>query len=57
MRRLLIVYLVVYYGVIAGAVVTVWRSGLITHFDRSWTFLTIAFALALGGLLAVLSRK
>jgi hypothetical protein len=57
MRRLLIVYLVLYYAVIAGAVVTVWRSGLIAHFERTWTFLAIAVALALGGLLAVLSRK
>jgi hypothetical protein len=57
MRRVLILYLVVYYVVLAGAVVTVWRSGLITHLDRAWTLVAIAFAVALGALLMVVSRK
>jgi hypothetical protein len=57
MRRMLIIYLVLYYLVIAAAVMTVWRSGLITHFDRTWTLLAITFSVALGGVLAVLSRK
>jgi hypothetical protein len=57
MRRLMIVYLVVYYAIIAGAAVTVWRSGLISHFGGTWTLLAITVAVALGGLLAALSRK
>lgn len=56
-RRALIAYLLVYYAVVAGAVVTVWRSGLIAHLDRAWTFLTIAVAVMLGAILAVLTRK
>jgi hypothetical protein len=50
-------YLVVYYVVIAGAAITIWRSGLIAHFGRTWTVLAITFSVALGALLAVLSRK
>jgi hypothetical protein len=57
MRRVLTVYLVVYYLVITGAVVTIWRSGLITYLDRTWTVVAITFSVALGATLAVLSRK
>jgi hypothetical protein len=56
MRRALTIYLALYYVLIAGAVMTAWRSGLIAHLDRTWTFVAIAFAVALGGLLAALSR-
>jgi hypothetical protein len=56
MRRVLIIYLVVYYLLLGGAVLTVWRSGLIEHLDLTWTFLAITFSVALGGLLALLSR-
>ena len=55
--RVLIAYLLVYYVVVAGAVVTVWRSGLIAHLDRAWTFLTIAVAVILGAILALVTRK
>jgi hypothetical protein len=55
-RRVFIVYLVFYYLLVAGAVMTVWRSGLITHLDRTWTFLVIGIAVALGVLLIVVSR-
>lgn len=57
MRRWVIVYLFVYFAVLAGAAVTAWRSGLITHFGPTWTLAAITFAVALGGLLAALSRK
>ena len=57
MRRALIAYLLVYYAVVAGAVVTVWRSGLIAHLDRAWMLLAIAVAVTLGAILGVLSRK
>jgi hypothetical protein len=50
-RRALTVYLVVYYLLIAGAVVTLWRSGLIAHLHRGWTYTSIAFAIASGALL------
>jgi hypothetical protein len=55
-RRVFIVYLVFYYLLVAGAGMTVWRSGLITHLDRTWTFLVIGIAVALGVLLIVVSR-
>ena len=57
MRRALIIYLVVYYVLVAGAVATLWRSGLIAHLDRGWTYAVIALAVASGGLLWALSRK
>lgn len=57
MRRVLIVYLVVYYLLVAGAVATLWRSGVIDHLHAGWTYSLIALALALGALLWVTSRK
>jgi hypothetical protein len=57
MRRLLALYLVAYYAVVAGAVVTLWRSGLIMHLDREWTLLAIGLSVALGGVLAALSSR
>lgn len=56
-RRLLTFYLVAYYLVVAGAVTTIWHSGLIVHFDQTWTVLAIAFSVLLGVVLAVLIRK
>jgi hypothetical protein len=56
-RRALIVYLVVYYLLVAGGVATLWQSGLISHLPRGWTYSLIASALALGALLWVTSRK
>ena len=56
MRRVLIVYLVVYYAVVAGAVVTLSRSGITTELPRRWTYPAIAIAVALGILLWATSR-
>ena len=57
MSRFLIAYLVLYFAVVAGAVVTVWRSGLIDDIGRPTVYTAIAVALALGVLLALVSRK
>jgi hypothetical protein len=57
MRRVVTIYLVVYYALIAGAAATVWRSGLTAHLDRAWTLGGLVVACALGGLLAALSRR
>jgi hypothetical protein len=56
-RRALIVYLVVYYLLLAGAVVTLWRSGLIEDLHRGWTYVAIAIGVVLGVLLWVSSRR
>jgi hypothetical protein len=56
-RRALTIYLVLYYALIAGALVTAWRSGLLADFDPTWTIVAIAVALILGVLLAALSRR
>ena len=55
-RRALLVYLAAYYLVIAAAVLTLWRSGLIAHLHRGWTYSAIAFAVALGLVLWATSR-
>jgi hypothetical protein len=55
-RRALIVYLAAYYLLIAAAVVTLWRSGLMAHLHPGWTYSAIAFAVALGLVLWVTSR-
>ncbi len=56
MRRVLTVYLALYFTLLAGAVVTVWRSGLISHFDRTWTVVAITFSVAMGLVLAGLFK-
>ena len=56
MRLLLIIYLSVYYLLVAAAVVTLWRSGLIDHLPRGRTYVAIAIAIALGVVLALTSR-
>ena len=57
LRAALKIYLIVYFTLVAGAAATLWRSGLIEHLPRGWTLLTIVGALALGVLLAALSRE
>jgi hypothetical protein len=57
MRRVLIVYLVVYYLLVAGAVATLWRSGVIDRLHAGWTYSLIALALTLGALLWITSRQ
>jgi hypothetical protein len=57
LRRALAIYLFLYYLLIASAAATVWRSGLITHLHRGWTYTAFAVAVALGVLLWVTSRK
>lgn len=54
---LLVAYLILYYILLAGAIVTIWRSGLIEHLDRSWTVAAIVAAVLLGVLLAGTSRR
>jgi lipopolysaccharide export LptBFGC system permease protein LptF len=56
-RRVLIVYLGVYYLLVAGAVATLWRSGMIDHLHAAWTYSLIALAVALGALLWITSRN
>jgi hypothetical protein len=56
-RRVLIVYLVVYYLLVAGAVATLWHSGVINHLHAGWTYSLLALAVALGALLWITSRK
>jgi hypothetical protein len=49
--------LIAYYVLIAGAVITLWRSSLIDHLERGMTFAAIAAAVLLGGVLGLLSRR
>jgi hypothetical protein len=57
LRAALKIYLVVYFAIVAGAATTLWRSGLIEHLPRGWTVTVIVGAVALGVLLAALSRE
>jgi hypothetical protein len=56
-RPVLAAYLIVYYLLVAGAAATLWRTGLTDYLDRGWTSAAIGAAVALGGLLALLSRR
>ena len=50
------IYLALYYLLVAAAAVTLWRSSVITHLHRGWTYSAIAVAVALGVLLWATSR-
>jgi hypothetical protein len=56
-HRALTIYLVLYALLVAGAAVTLWRSGLIAHLHRGWTVAAFALAVALGLVLWMTSRK
>jgi hypothetical protein len=55
-RLALVLYLAIYYVLVAGAVATLWRSGLIDDLHVGWTLAAVGLALSLGGLLAITSR-
>ena len=57
MRRVLVVYLVVYFALLLGAIMTLWRSGVIAHLHRGWTYSAIVIAVGLGVLLWATSRR
>jgi hypothetical protein len=57
MRIALMIYLLIYYLLLAGAAVTLWRSGLLTHLPRGWTVGAFTLAAALGIVLWLTSRK
>ena len=57
MRRTLLVYLVAYYALILGAVLTLWRSGVLGDLHRGWTYSAIVIAVGLGVLLWAASRR
>ena len=55
--RFLIAYLVLYFAVVFGAVVTLWRAELVDEIGRPTVYTAIAIAVALGVLLALVFRK
>jgi len=55
--RFLIAYLVLYFALVFGAVVTLWRAGLVDEIGRPTVYTAIAVAAALGVLLALVFRK
>ena len=55
--RFLIAYLVLYFALVIGAVVTLWRAALVDEIGRPTVYTAIAIAVALGVLLALLFRK
>ena len=57
MRRVLVVYLAVYFALLLGAIMTLWRSGVIVHLHRGWTYSAIVIAVGLGVLLWATSRR
>lgn len=57
MRFALAAYLAAYFFLVAGAGLTLWRSGLIEHLHRGWTVTALGAAIVLGLLLAGLSRR
>jgi hypothetical protein len=56
-RTLLVIYLCLYYLLIAATIVTLWRSGLSDRLPREGIYGAIALAITLGGILALTSRR
>jgi energy-converting hydrogenase Eha subunit G len=55
--RLVTIYLVGYFILLAGATWALWQSGMLQEIPDSWLALGAALAVALGILLAVASRS
>jgi hypothetical protein len=56
-RLALAAYLTLYFLLVGGAGLVIWRSGLIDHLDRGLIVAILASAVLLGVLLGALSRK
>ena len=46
-------YLVAYVSLVAGALVTLWRAGALSHVPAVWTVLALMAALGFGALVAL----
>jgi hypothetical protein len=55
--RVVHVYLAVYFLLLAGAVATLWRAGVLARLPAGGVVLTVGVSLALGVLLAIVSRR
>jgi hypothetical protein len=57
MSRILLVYLIFYFGVILVAALALWASGVLGHLPPLWTVAAVLAAVGLGVLLLLVSRK
>ncbi len=57
MRVYLVVYLVVYFALVIGAFLALLVGDVISRLPLEWVVVGLLAALALGGLLAVVSRQ
>ncbi len=55
--RVIHIYLLIYFLLIAGAAVVLWNAGVIQRVPSSWLFIGTSGAVLLGVLLAVLSAS
>jgi hypothetical protein len=50
------VYLIVYFSLLAGAVLALWQSDVLQRIPRAWVVGTITLGIGLGVVLALVSR-
>lgn len=50
-------YLVVYFVVLAAALIALWQGGVLARLPVAWVLLVLGAAVVLGVLLAVVSRN
>lgn len=55
--RFIHLYLIGYFLLVIGAVLALWRSGVLARLDGTWLAIGIIIALGLGIMLAVTSAK
>lgn len=53
--RFLRIYLVGYFLLIGGALLALWRAGILDEIDPAWTAIALVIAVGLGVILAVAS--
>jgi hypothetical protein len=52
-----VVYLVVYFALLAGAGVSLWEAGVLSRLPLHWVASVTAIAIAFGVLLGAISRR
>jgi hypothetical protein len=53
---MLLAYLIVYFALLAGALLTLWQTDILRQIPRPWTVLAVLVSVGLGLLLAVVAR-
>jgi hypothetical protein len=54
---MLLTYLLAYFAVLAGAVLTLWQADVLSQIPMAWVVLAVVVSVGLGGLLAIVAHR